>query len=208
MAPAGAAAVWSLGMRYLTNLGDAAVVLPVAALILLWLLDLAGQRIALLWCCALLVAGGGTALLKIYIDACTIPVAGLDSPSGHTGMSTLVYGGLALMIGAETASWRRLAVGAAGVVLVAAIALSRVVLGAHDVIEVVVGLLIGGTALALFARGYVGVPIEGARRIWPLVIATSILAVALALSDHPTQLEPFWHLIADDLRNATGLCRA
>jgi membrane-associated phospholipid phosphatase len=195
-------------MRYLTNLGDAAVVLPVAALILLWLLDIAGQRIAVLWCCALLVAGGGTAFLKIYIDACTIPVAGLDSPSGHTGMSTLVYGGLALMIGAETASWRRLAVGAAGAVLVATIALSRVLLGAHDVIEVVVGLLIGGTALAFFARGYVGVPTDRARRIWPLVIATTVLATALALSDHPTQLEPFWHLIADNLRNATGLCRA
>jgi len=195
-------------MRYITNLGDAVVVLPVAALILLWLLDLAGQRIAVLWCCALLVAGGGTAFLKIYIDACTVPIAGLDSPSGHTGMSTLVYGGLALMIGAETASWRRLAVSAAGVAMIAVIALSRVLLGAHDVIEVVVGLLIGGTALALFARGYAGMPIDGARRIWPLAIATSILAAALALSDHPTQLEPFWHLIADNLRKATGLCRA
>jgi membrane-associated phospholipid phosphatase len=195
-------------MRYLTNLGDSAVVLPVAAFILLWLLDLAGQRIAVLWCCALLIAGGGTALLKIYIDACTVPIAGLDSPSGHTGMSTLVYGGLALMIGTETASWRRLAVGAAGIALVATIALSRVLLGAHDVIEVVVGLLIGGTALALFARGYVGIPIDGARHTWPLAIAASILAAALALSDHPTQLEPLWHLIAENLRNATGLCRA
>jgi membrane-associated phospholipid phosphatase len=195
-------------MLYLTNLGDAAVVLPVAALILLWLLDLAGQRIAVLWCCSLLVAGGGTALLKIYIDACSVPVAGLDSPSGHTGMSTFVYGGLALMIGTETASWRRLAVGAAGAALVATIALSRVLLGAHDVIEVVVGLLIGGTALALFAHFYVGVPMERAQRIWPLAVATSVLATGLAFSNHPTQLEPFWHLIADNLRTATGLCRS
>ena len=194
-------------MRYLTNLGDAAVVLPVAALILLWLLDLAGQRIAVLWCCALLVAGGGTALLKIYVDACSAPVPGLDSPSGHTGMSTLVYGGLALMIGTETASWRRLAVGAAGVAIVATIALSRVLLGAHDLIEVVVGLLIGSAALALFARSYVGVPAAGQRRIWPLAFATSILAAALALSNHPVQLEPLWHMIADNLRSATGFCR-
>jgi membrane-associated phospholipid phosphatase len=194
-------------MRFITNLGDVSVVLPVATIMLLWLLDMAGQRIAILWCGALLLAGGGTALLKIYINACAAPIAGLDSPSGHTGISTLVYGGLALMLGTEAAPWRRITAGVAGIAIVAAIAFSRIVLGAHDVIEVVVGVLIGGTALALFARSYIAAPVRE-RRIWPLAAASSILALALAASNHPAQLEPIWHEFAAYVRDATGLCRA
>jgi len=189
-------------MQYVTNLGDSSVVLPVALLILIWLFCLAGKRTALLWCCALFVAGGGTAILKIAIDACTAPVTGLNSPSGHTGMSTLVYGGLALVISAETTSWRRVVSSAAGVAIIAAVALSRVVLGAHDIIEVIVGLLIGGAALALFAHGYVGAD----RRIWPLACTCAALAAALAFFNHSVPLEPLWHRLGAELREATGIC--
>ena len=120
-------------------------------------------------------------------------------------MSTLVYGGLTLMIGAETASWRRFVVGAAGVFIIATIAISRMVLGAHDVVEVLVGLVIGGTSLALFGHGYIAAQPMGSRVCW-LAAASSVIALSLALIDHPAHLELLWHEIAKYLRGATGLC--
>jgi membrane-associated phospholipid phosphatase len=192
-------------MQFLTNFGDPIVVLPVAAVTFLWLAGLVGRRVAMTWLWAVLVAGGATALLKIWLSACAAPAGELESPSGHTSMSTLVYGGLALMVTVEAESWPGLVTGAAGAALVMSIALSRVTLGAHSVIEVVVGLIIGGAALALFARAYLR-DRQVVRRIWPLLTAGAILA--LALHGHAAQLEPMWGAIAAALRDATGLCRA
>jgi membrane-associated phospholipid phosphatase len=192
-------------MRFVTNLGNSVVVLPVAAAMLVWLAVLVGRRSAVTWCWALLVAGGGTALLKILLSACGAPSGALESPSGHTSMSTLVYGGLALILGAETEAWERLAAAALGTAMVAAIALSRIALGAHSALEVVVGFLIGSAALALFGRAYLHDRRAG-RQLWTLVAAVVVLAAAL--HSHPAQLEPVWHKIAIYLRDTTGLCSA
>ncbi|HXQ52378.1 MAG TPA: phosphatase PAP2 family protein [Stellaceae bacterium] len=192
-------------MGFLASFGDAVVVLPVAAVTLLWLATLVGRRVAMTWCWAVLLAGGATALLKIWLSGCATPIDGLESPSGHTSMSTVVYGGLTLVAASEAESWPRVALGAAGAALVLAIAVSRVTLGAHSAIEVVVGLVIGGAALALFARAYLR-DRQAGRPIWPLLTAGIILA--LALHGHSAELEPLWRRIAAALRNATGLCRA
>jgi membrane-associated phospholipid phosphatase len=192
-------------MQFITNFGDAAVLVPLAAATLLWLSRIVGRRSALMWCGAWLVAGGATALLKVYLSACGTPFGTLDSPSGHTSMSTFVYGGLAVIAGTETESWTRIAAAATGTALVAAVALSRVMLGAHSPVEVAVGLAIGGAALALFARTYLQQ--RGAeRQIWPLLAGAAL--VALALYGHHARLEPLWRTLAAHLRDATGLCRA
>lgn len=192
-------------MQFLTNFGDEAVLLPLAAATLLWLARVVGRRSATMWCGAFLIAGGGTAILKIYLSACATPIDTLGSPSGHTSMSALVYGGLALIAGAETESWRRVAAGVAGAALVAAVALSRVMLGVHSPADVAAGLVIGGAALALFARTYLqqrGVE----RQIWPLLAGAAI--VALALHGQHARFEPLWRMLAGQLREATGLCSA
>jgi membrane-associated phospholipid phosphatase len=192
-------------MQFLTNFGDADVLLPVAAVMFLWLLRLAGRKQALMWGLAVLAAGGGTALLKICIFACGSPIATLESPSGHASMSTLVYGGIALVAGTEGEVWPRVAAGAAGAALVAAIALSRVLLGAHSASEVVVGLAIGALALGIFAYSYLGGRAIG-RRVWLLLAAAAV--VAALLHGHPSRLEPLWHEIAVYLSATTGFCRA
>ncbi len=190
-------------MQSLTNFGDAAVLLPVAAVMFLWLFSMVGRRQALMWGLALLVAGGGTALLKIFFFACGSPGAALESPSGHASMSTLVYGGLALVAGSESEAWPRVAAGAAGAALVVAIALSRVALGTHSVSEVAVGLVIGAAALGIFAHSYLaGRPVG--RHVWPLFVAAAILAALLHGSS--AGLEPVWHQIAAYLGATTGLC--
>jgi membrane-associated phospholipid phosphatase len=120
-------------------------------------------------------------------------------------MSTLVYGGLALISSAETESWTRIAAATTGTALVAGVALSRVMLGAHSPAEVAVGLAIGGAALALFARTYL-LQRGAERQIWPLLAGAAI--VALALYGHHARLEPLWRTLAAQLRDTTGLCRA
>jgi membrane-associated phospholipid phosphatase len=192
-------------MRFLTNFGDAAVLAPLAAAVLFWLFGIAGRRLAIVWGEALLLAAGSTALLKILLFACGSPGAALESPSGHASMSTLVYGGLALIVGSESAAWPRLAAGAAGAAAVVAIALTRLLVGGHSLSEVAVGLAIGGAALLFFARSYLAERHDG-RQIWPLLAAAAILA--LALHGHISALEPVWHRVALYLGDATGFCRA
>ncbi|UPM43954.1 phosphatase PAP2 family protein [Halocatena salina] len=67
-------------------------------------------------------------------------------PSGHALKSTAVYGGWALVLG-QWSTRRRRIFGATGVVL--AVALSRVALGVHYVVDVVVGVCLGGVFLWL-----------------------------------------------------------
>jgi membrane-associated phospholipid phosphatase len=191
-------------MRFLTDFGDAMVVLPIAAATLAWLARIAGARTAGLWCLALLACGGGTALLKIYFGACAAPLPSIASPSGHTSMSTLVYGSLALIVGAEAPSWQRFATAAMGAAAVIGIALSRVTLGAHSVEEVLLGLAIGGSALALFAPRYLEAR-SAARNVVPL--AAVVVALMLLLHGHSAHLEALWRGIAAWLHNTGGLCR-
>jgi len=191
-------------MRFLTDFGDAMVVLPIAAATLAWLVRVAGPRTAGLWCLALLACGGGTALLKVYFDACAAPLPSIASPSGHASMSTLVYGSLALILGAEAAPWQRFAAAALGAAAIIGIALSRVTLGAHSVAEVAIGLAIGAGVLALFARRYLEAP-PAARNLAPL--AVSVVLLMLMLHGRSAHLEAVWHGIAAELHDTAGLCR-
>ena len=63
-------------------------------------------------------------------------------------MSLAVYGGLAVVLGALLARPARIMLIAGAALLAVAIAVSRVMLHHHSPLEVVVGLAVGGTALA------------------------------------------------------------
>lgn len=192
-------------MRFLTNFGNEMVLLPVATLMLLWLARIGGWRTASFWGAALVLCGGGTALLKIYLSDCATPIAALNSPSGHASMSTLVYGGLALILGAEAPSWQRVGAGAIGAAIVLAIALSRLVLHAHSLIEVVVGCLIGTVALVLFASLYLTEK-PPVRDLAPFFAAVALLL--LLLHGHAVDLEPVWRKVATYLHANVGICLA
>lgn len=187
----------------LTDFGDLAILLPLAVAILLWLAASRFARGTALWSVALALCVGGTALLKIYFFACPF---GRDvvSPSGHSSFSTLVYGGLAVIVAGELASgWRRALMLGAGTALVIAIAASRVVLGAHSVREVFLGLAVGLASLALFAGGYL-------RHRPPVLPLTPLLAAAvvLAVSLHGRELraEELLHAISQYLRVGSIAC--
>jgi membrane-associated phospholipid phosphatase len=166
-------------MTALTDFGDAALLLPLAVAIALWLLARRPLTAAIGWLAALGLCMGGTALLKIYFLAC--PLGDFASPSGHVSFSVLVYGGLAVILGAAASTTRRslviAAVIAAATGLIIAIALSRLILGAHSPAEAAGGLAIGAGSLILFARAYLPCP-PASVPLRPLVLAM-ILLVAL-----------------------------
>lgn len=141
-------------MIALTDFGDLAVLLPLSAAILFWLLAMRSTGAAAWWLAAVTLSAGGTALLKIYFGACPAGTQ-LTNPSGHTSFSTLVFGGLAFVVAEELGEgWQRISVIATTTLFVVAIAVSRLVLGAHSLLEVGLGVLIGVAAFAAFARGY------------------------------------------------------
>ena len=98
------------------------------------------------------------------------------SPSGHAALSTVVYGGMAVLSGRQVSPLARAALAVFSVLLIALIATSRVAVQAHTTVEVAVGLCIGATAVALLVCLLKSAP-EPRRLLPQLAIA---LVVALA----------------------------
>ena len=73
---------------------------------------------------------------------------GFGFPSGHALTTTVVYGGLATTLRVWNARKRAMVVG----LVVGLVALSRVVLGVHYVVDVVVGVAVGLGYLWMFGR--------------------------------------------------------
>lgn len=80
----------------------------------------------------------------VYIE--TVTASGYGFPSGHALLSTVVWGGLALVL--DVGTRRRRALGAGIIVLM--IGFSRVALGVHYAVDVVAGVALGLGYLALF----------------------------------------------------------
>ena len=82
--------------RLITNLGDSSVVLPLGALLTAMLWRYESVRAAWLMLRALVLCVAGLSALKLAFISCGHAWhAQLESPSGHTGLSILVYGALA-----------------------------------------------------------------------------------------------------------------
>ena len=180
-------------IKAITDFGDLAVLLPLVAVVAVWLAALRQPRALLWWFVAVGLCMSSTAALKIYFFVCP-PLADLHSPSGHTSLSTLVYGALTLAVATIVTRWKRAAVIAAGAAFIAAIGVSRVLVQAHSVPEVVVGSLIGVLALGVFASQFW--PRRPAEpRLQAMLIASIALMVMLNGQD----------LRAEDLLHAVGL---
>jgi membrane-associated phospholipid phosphatase len=188
-------------MNTITDFGDAAVVLPLSAVMLVWLLWLHARRAAVSWVVAVSLCIVGTALLKIVLYVC--PVPDLVSPSGHTSLSTLIYGALVLVIAAERRGWQRVAALAAGAGLILGIAGSRLLLNVHSALEVGIGVLIGIVTLALFASRYLRLRSEE-KSLRPLILPA--IAVITLLHGHELRAEGYLHAIGRYLHLGGKAC--
>ena len=151
--------------------------MPLAAVMLLWLLAMRSPRGAVWWAITVAFCVGMTALLKVSFYGCP-PTPDLHSPSGHTSLSTLVYGAMTLVTANETRGVRRIMAISGGTGFILAIAASRLLLHAHSAAEVGVGLVIGTAALALFGLQY---PRYREKEMWlfPLFVACGALVTVL-----------------------------
>jgi membrane-associated phospholipid phosphatase len=92
-------------MRAGSEIGDIAVVLPLATVIFGWLLLIrTPRRAAWWWAVAVAFCVSVTAVLEVAFYGCP-PAPDLHSPSGHTSLSTVVYGAIALVAATESAGW-------------------------------------------------------------------------------------------------------
>jgi membrane-associated phospholipid phosphatase len=180
---------------FITNFGDLSVLLPIAAAVLGWFLwSPETRRLGIFWAIALVICSGTIGLLKVYFWAC--PAGSIISPSGHSGLSLFVYGGLASVIISRAQRFAVPAI-AVGFGLVLGIAVTRITSGAHDVAEVLMGLAIGGTALAIFASAlkHNRAPLSIK---WLLITATML---AIIIHGQRVQAEQLFHLIGGYLHS-------
>ena len=141
-------------MRFLTDFGDSAMLLPLSAVVLIWLLATRSSGAAIWWLSVLIVFGAVIGGLKMLFFACP-PAVDVRSPSGHTGFSMFIYGSIAAIFAAQRQSrWSRWAIMTAAIMLVVGIAFSRVILHMHSTQETVIGFLTGAAAVGVFFFGY------------------------------------------------------
>jgi membrane-associated phospholipid phosphatase len=162
-------------MKFLTDFGDSAVLLPLSLVVLVWLLATRSIAAAIWWVGVLAVFGAVIGGLKMLFFACP-PAVDVRSPSGHTGFSMLVYGGIAAIIAIQRRSaWSRTAIMLAALALVIGIAISRVALHMHSRPETLIGFLIGAVAVAVFIFGYQRTT-HNRRLMTPLLFAVVLTA--------------------------------
>lgn len=138
----------------LTELGDGFVTAAVAVAILLFLLGGRHFRTAGLWAATL---AGGELLTQIFKWTLRLPrpvsiydgVSTFGFPSGHTTMSVILYGFLALLVGGRSRSPKRWAIFGSSLLIALLIAFSRLYLGAHWLSDVLGGFALGSLWIAL-----------------------------------------------------------
>jgi membrane protein DedA with SNARE-associated domain len=170
-------------MIALTELGDAAVMLPLIAVVLGWLLWSRSWRAAAYWLAAVGVGGALTLALKagFHLPRPAPLYEGLSRfafPSGHAAMSVVIYGFLGVLIGRGVSPRARMAFASVALLLVALIAFSRLYLGAHWLSDVLGGLAFGATWVALLALAYLRRPVAATRARGLAMAALATLVVA------------------------------
>jgi membrane-associated phospholipid phosphatase len=137
----------------ISNLGDAALTLPLALACGLWV-GISNWRVAARW---ILLLGGGMLLVgttKILYAGCGVELRPINFRmiSGHTMMSSCVWA-VAFMLLCQGRRAGPIGLGlCAGLLLGAAIGTARVFENAHTVSEVIAGWALGSALALCFAR--------------------------------------------------------
>jgi membrane-associated phospholipid phosphatase len=198
-------------MHLVSNLGDIAVLLPASLGLIVFLAWSGARRDATAYAAAMTACLTAALFAKLALAACgeRSSVFGVESPSGHVAFSATLYGCLAVLFAAGRATGPRSALYAGAGALILAIGVSRVALGAHNVLEVVVGLLIGAASVALFAALRVSperLELSSRTMLQASPFVALYLLGVLLLADHWTA-ESLIDAIAAQLGAHLHLCR-
>ena len=186
-------------MRFITDFGDQAVILPLVVAVGLALLLQGWRRGATAWAVAVIATFFVMLVLKLVFLACSASIGtDIRTPSGHVAATALVTGGLAALLIRRHVIVLSLAAIAAFV-----IAVTRLALGLHSPAEVVIGALVGLTgAAALIKLAGPTPPALEAPRI-------GLMALAVVAVFHGLHLPAEAHIRATALRAAfvLGVCQ-
>ena len=174
--PPAAGHFWSL----FTRLGEAQILLPAMLLSALWLVwRPRGWRPALIWLLATGVAATLTTATKIAFLGFGIGSAPWDFTgiSGHAMFAAAVLPPLLLLAGGPMTPINRRWLLTAAYALAAAVAVSRVMVGAHSWSEVISGLALGSAASAAALWRQRWPALRLARWVPMLLLAWTLLAV-------------------------------
>lgn len=196
-------------LNAITDLGDSALMLPLAVTLAVVLWSQQSASAALAWIGALLPGLAAITVLKLAGHACEAAIATptLISPSGHAAFATMVYGAAAVVVSHRTTGAARWLAGLAAAGLVAAVSASRLLLVTHSGLEVAVGLAVGGATVALFALLYRRVPPTTVRSRGVAVAAGLAVLLVVALHGERLHAEDFIRTIAAELRTQVSACR-
>jgi PAP2 superfamily len=194
-------------LNIVTDLGDSALLLPGAIALLAYLWTKRSPRKAVALAAGLAFCVVVTIVLKLGFHACgnQVPLLDIRSPSGHAALSATLYGSCALLLAEGRERGARLAIALGAILLVLAIAISRVLLDAHTVAEVVVGLLIGASSVAFFRAWSAGLPEVGLNL--RLVLGGLVMLAVLTHGRH-LDAEEMIIGVAREIRGDVGICEA
>jgi membrane-associated phospholipid phosphatase len=160
-------------MSHIGNLGHSAVLFPASLVFFGCLLWFGHRADAVAFGAALTVSLLATLLAKLAFHACRseIPAFGIESPSGHASFSGVFYGCVALIVAAGRPLWQRTGIYAGTALFVLLVGVSRVVVEAHTLPDVVAGTFIVMIAILAFQA------LRGPPR--PFVVPTRVMAFGI-----------------------------
>ncbi len=139
-------------MRFLTDFGDQAFILPLTLVVALVLSIGGWRRGAAAWVVSVAATLTAVLLGKLVVFAChPLSLTGLQSPSGHTASAAVAFGGLLALLAPR--GWRIPLLAVTGAVVAAAlVGTSRVALKAHSIADVLAGAMLGIAGALLLVR--------------------------------------------------------
>jgi len=143
-------------MVIVTELGDAAVTLPVSIAVIIWLLTRRAWRDSLYFLAAIAFGEVIVTMIKFLLKLPRpVPLfSGAEAfsfPSNHAAMSTVIYGLLAVFLAHSIHRRWRWLIYAILTLLVVTISFSRLYLGAHWLADVMAGFALGTVGVAVIA---------------------------------------------------------
>ncbi|HEY3597830.1 MAG TPA: phosphatase PAP2 family protein [Paraburkholderia sp.] len=170
----------------LSNVGDAALTLPIAAACAIWLW-FSARHMAARW---VLLLAAGMALVgatKILYAGCGIEISsiGFRMISGHTTLSTAVWTVVIALVCRCAGRSARTGV-IVGLLIGAVTAVARVFDDAHTIAEVIAGWLLGATVAVIFVRAFVRSEV---RLFRPRIAAFGLLLIATFAYGHHAPIQ-------------------
>jgi len=165
------------------ELGDAAVNIPVAVVILLFLVCNQCFRGALFWT---LAVAGGSIITKFFQVILQMPkplplhgsLSAWDFPGGHVVITVVIYGFLSILLTRKTHSGWRWFPFWGTFIFFGGISFARLYLGVHWLTDILVGLFLGAVWTTLVGIFYLKSPFENFPRRRLLAVALLTLGCA------------------------------